>query len=236
VDLLEGARRISARAVNAVMTASYWEVGCRIVESEQGGKKDADDGKTLLERLSDDPSAKFGRGFSLQNLYKHRQSFLTFPEILPTVSGEFIEEKRPTLSGESAPDERLPNIFQTVSEKSAAQKPLENLLFSALAIVHRADTFDGQSTRNPRKPTNPNSECGQDPRKTAAWRIRRQHPLRRTLSSARGKRLSDGVSGSHHIFTQPGVIERINLQREGSKAKPCQVRQIRKTLATYKLI
>ena len=84
VDLLEGARRISARAVNAVMTASYWEVGCRIVESEQGGKKDADDGKTLLERLSDDPSAKFGRGFSLQNLYKHRQFFLTFPDILPT--------------------------------------------------------------------------------------------------------------------------------------------------------
>ena len=44
------------------------------------------------------------------------------------------------------------------------------------------------------------------------------------------------VSGSHHIFTRPGVIERINLQREGSKAKPYQVRQIRKTLATYKLL
>jgi hypothetical protein len=32
VDLLEGARRISARAVKAIMTASYWEVGRRIVE------------------------------------------------------------------------------------------------------------------------------------------------------------------------------------------------------------
>ena len=42
VDLLEGARRISARAVNAVMTASYWEVGRRIVEFEQGGKKRAE--------------------------------------------------------------------------------------------------------------------------------------------------------------------------------------------------
>ena len=38
VDLLESARRISARSVNAVMTASYWEVGRRIVEFEQGGK------------------------------------------------------------------------------------------------------------------------------------------------------------------------------------------------------
>ena len=120
VDLLEGARRISARAVNAVMTASYWEVGRRIVEFEQGGKKRADYGEALVERLSGDLSAKFGRGFSLQNLYKYRQFFLTFPEIFPTVSGEFIAEKRLTLSGESAPGERRSNIFQTVSEKSAA--------------------------------------------------------------------------------------------------------------------
>jgi hypothetical protein len=44
------------------------------------------------------------------------------------------------------------------------------------------------------------------------------------------------VSGSHHIFTMTGVSERINLQREGSKAKPYQVRQVRKILANYKLL
>jgi len=44
------------------------------------------------------------------------------------------------------------------------------------------------------------------------------------------------ISGSHHIFTQAGVMQRINLQREGSKAKPYQVRQVRKILATYKLL
>ena len=44
------------------------------------------------------------------------------------------------------------------------------------------------------------------------------------------------VSGSHHIFTRPGVTERINLQREGSKAKPYQVRQARKILASYNLL
>jgi predicted RNA binding protein YcfA (HicA-like mRNA interferase family) len=44
------------------------------------------------------------------------------------------------------------------------------------------------------------------------------------------------VSGSHHIFTMTGVMERINLQREGSKAKPYQVRQVRKILANYKLL
>jgi predicted RNA binding protein YcfA (HicA-like mRNA interferase family) len=44
------------------------------------------------------------------------------------------------------------------------------------------------------------------------------------------------ISGSHHIFTMTGIMERINLQCEGSKAKPYQVRQIRKILANYKLL
>ena len=30
--------------------------------------------------------------------------------------------------------------------------------------------------------------------------------------------------GSHHLFRKAGVEEKINLQREGSKAKPYQVR------------
>jgi len=54
------------------------------------------------------------------------------------------------------------------------------------------------------------------------------------LLQAKGFRMR--ISGSHHIFTQTGVMERINLQREGSKAKPYQVRQVRKTLANCKLL
>jgi predicted RNA binding protein YcfA (HicA-like mRNA interferase family) len=54
------------------------------------------------------------------------------------------------------------------------------------------------------------------------------------LLQAKGFRMR--ISGSHHIFTRPGVLERINLQREGSKAKPYQVRQVRKILAQYKLL
>lgn len=34
------------------------------------------------------------------------------------------------------------------------------------------------------------------------------------------------VLGSHHIFRKQGVNERINLQRDGSKAKEYQVRQV----------
>ena len=39
--LLEAARHSAARTVNALMTATYWEIGRRIVEFEQRGKKRA---------------------------------------------------------------------------------------------------------------------------------------------------------------------------------------------------
>jgi hypothetical protein len=77
--LLELARRASARAVNALMTATYWEIGRRIVEHEQVGEKRAEYGAELLERLSADLTGRFGRGFSRQNLQYMRQFYLAFP-------------------------------------------------------------------------------------------------------------------------------------------------------------
>ena len=43
------------------------------------------------------------------------------------------------------------------------------------------------------------------------------------------------VRGSHHIFRKAGVAERINLQRDGSHAKPYQVRQVRQVILNHKL-
>jgi len=43
------------------------------------------------------------------------------------------------------------------------------------------------------------------------------------------------ASGSHHIFRQHGIEERINLQRDGNKAKPYQVRQVRNIILKYKM-
>lgn len=45
----------------------------------------------------------------------------------------------------------------------------------------------------------------------------------------------ESVRGSHHIFHKAGIREQPNLQRDGSKAKSYQVRQIRKILIKYNL-
>lgn len=77
--LLETARRSSARVVNAVMTATYWELGQRIVEFEQRGERRAGYGEELLQRLAVDLTHRFGRGFSYPNLNKFRQLYLAYP-------------------------------------------------------------------------------------------------------------------------------------------------------------
>lgn len=38
------------------------------------------------------------------------------------------------------------------------------------------------------------------------------------------------VRGSHHMFRKPEIEEKINLQRDGSHAKPYQIRQVRRIL------
>ncbi|OGW20432.1 MAG: toxin HicA [Nitrospirae bacterium GWA2_46_11] len=43
------------------------------------------------------------------------------------------------------------------------------------------------------------------------------------------------VRGSHHVFRKEGVQEKINLQRDGSKAKAYQVRQVRSVILKHQL-
>ena len=118
VALLEAGRRAAARSLNAVMTASYWAIGRRIVECEQGGQERAGYGEALIERLSADLSAVFGRGFSRQNLWQMRAFHLAWPaervsQALPAPSSAPGILQTP--SGESA----LPRNLQTASGPSA---------------------------------------------------------------------------------------------------------------------
>ena len=106
VELLSAARQAIARNVNALMTASYWEIGRRIVEAEQKGKRRAGYGEQLIERLSVDLTQQFGRGFSADNLEHMRTFYVRYPR-------DAISE---TLSRKSETD-GSPAIAQTLSRK-----------------------------------------------------------------------------------------------------------------------
>ena len=106
VKLLNSARAASARTVNAVMTATYWEIGRRIVNSEQRGGARADYyGEQLVEQLARDLSKQFGRGFGKINLWRMRAFYRVWSEkkILSTPSKESVKPNLPRSS------HKLPN-------------------------------------------------------------------------------------------------------------------------------
>jgi len=91
--LLENARRSSARVVNSIITATYWNIGQRIVKYEQAGKLRAEYGRALLAHLSADLTKRFGRGFSADNLETMRLFYNAYPtlKISETVSRKSSE-------------------------------------------------------------------------------------------------------------------------------------------------
>jgi predicted nuclease of restriction endonuclease-like (RecB) superfamily len=129
-DVLATARTQAARHVNALMTASYWDIGRRIAEAEQKGKRRAGYGEQLLMQLSVDLTAQFGRGFSVDNLQLMRNFYLAYA-VLPipqTVSGEL-----------GFASEVIENqIYETVSRKSKKTSTSNDL--SASTQIYKLDS------------------------------------------------------------------------------------------------
>lgn len=94
-SILESARRTSARVINTVITATYWEIGRRINEYEYQGRERVEYyGDRLLESLAKDLTMKFGRGFSRPNLQQMKQFYLINPyeKICQTLSNKSPKE------------------------------------------------------------------------------------------------------------------------------------------------
>jgi len=86
--LLQDARQKVYQSINSTMTLTYYKIGKRIVEEEQGGEKRAEYGKALLKNLSEQLSKEFGKGYSEQNLKNMRQFYLSYKK-RQTLSSEF---------------------------------------------------------------------------------------------------------------------------------------------------
>ena len=116
-SLLEQGRRTVVRTTNAILTATYWEVGRQIVEFEQGGKAQAEYGEEIVDRLARDLTAQYGRGFSRRNVFQMKAFYLGW-EIFQTPSGKLqARVKCSTVSGKST-DEKA----QTLSAELEGEK------------------------------------------------------------------------------------------------------------------
>ena len=77
-EILSCARAKVYSVANFAMVEAYWEIGRTIVE-KQGGNATAEYGTNLIEDLSKQMTADFGKGFTATNLKYMRQFYLTFP-------------------------------------------------------------------------------------------------------------------------------------------------------------
>jgi predicted nuclease of restriction endonuclease-like (RecB) superfamily len=93
-DIIHQAKEQVYNSVNTAMVVSYWLIGKRIIEEEQGGEKRADYGKFIVKTLSVALNKEFGRGFSQRSLWEYRQfySVFTIDEIMRTLSALSIPQ------------------------------------------------------------------------------------------------------------------------------------------------
>ena len=87
-ELLYSAKNRVYQTINTTMTQTYYQIGKRIVEEEQGGEIRAEYGKSLLKLLSVQLINEFGKGFSVDNLENMRRFYLAFQKS-ETVSRKF---------------------------------------------------------------------------------------------------------------------------------------------------
>jgi len=135
-DLILEARRTVARGVNAALVWTNFEIGRRIVEYEQGGRRRAAYSEETLKGLSSRLTAEFGKGYSVTNLQQMRQFFLMFGK-QQTVS---VKSQDPKYAIPSRISKK--QIWQTVSAKSS-----EDISDSSLEIVQTAFPQSGLTAK-----------------------------------------------------------------------------------------
>ncbi len=79
--LIDEARKQVRTAVNTAMVYTYYGVGRYIVEDEQQGQERAEYGKTVLKKLSERLTKRYGNGWSAETLDKCRKFYRVYSDI-----------------------------------------------------------------------------------------------------------------------------------------------------------
>ena len=79
-QIIESARSSVVHTVNQELVQAYWAIGREIVLELQKGEARAAYGKQVIRRLSEQLTARFGKGFSVLNLQLFRQFYLAYSE------------------------------------------------------------------------------------------------------------------------------------------------------------
>ena len=79
-SIIEQGRQQAYANVGQIAILTYWNVGRRIVEEEQGGQKRASYGTRLMKNLAEGLIPIYGKSYSKRNLDYYKKFYLLFPE------------------------------------------------------------------------------------------------------------------------------------------------------------
>lgn len=79
--IIESGRRAAYTAADKAMVITFWRVGQRIVEEEQGGAKRAPYGKRLIASLAEELRPTYGSSYNKRNLNYFRNFYLCFSDL-----------------------------------------------------------------------------------------------------------------------------------------------------------
>lgn len=112
----------TANAVNINLSLRNWFIGFYIIEFEQNGKDRAEYGKKLLQKIAEKLNKK---GFSYRNLNLFRKFYLTYPEIMQSLTAQSGLNQFPILQLATAELKKKlqlnKNQFDTISKLATDQ-------------------------------------------------------------------------------------------------------------------
>lgn len=140
-EALEQGRQKIADVIGNTMVQTYWDIGRHIVEYEQSGQARAMYGAQTLKQLSGDLTLRYGSGFSMSNVSKMRQMYLSYP-ILQTVSAKLSWSHYVELLKIEDPLERSFYEKEAQSEHWGVRelkRQMKSMLFHRLALSTNRD-------------------------------------------------------------------------------------------------
>lgn len=106
-ELIGQSRQHVTKAINTAMVYTYYHIGQYVVEFEQDGHQRADYGRSVLKRLSERLTQRYGSGWSVETLTKCR-NFYTVYSKSSTLQTKSTDEANSATPSRISPQFRLP--------------------------------------------------------------------------------------------------------------------------------
>jgi len=84
-NIIETSQRQACHAVDTILSQRNWLIGYRIAEEEIDGLDRAEYGAQIIQKLSKELTAQYGKGYDRSNLYHYLRFYKEFPHIIDTV-------------------------------------------------------------------------------------------------------------------------------------------------------